>query len=208
MREENKKKLQKLKVFGYVISLLTVMWIWLKDFVDLYIHYEAVVLILGASVVYMSSQIALILKSEQDKKNLMNFDKRTLAIGFLWFYVLFLGILFIAIIPPQIRYLIQALKTNLFDSVFAYAITIAGIIVPILVALGIFVGGMFLISLKNWSRLLVIYSCLGIDLEIAYIILMGWSEGREFHLFLGFVFLLCAFPIFFLTHSKIRDQFK
>ena len=208
MKDENKRKLKKLKRLASLVAALTLVWVWIKDFITFNINYEQIILVLGMSLVYIITQIEFILRSEEGKDISMDQKKEiTFAMGFLWCYLIFLGILFLAIIPSQIRYLNKILGGAAPTVSFSHMLEILGTIIPVFGALGIFVGGVFIITLKNWSRLLVIYSCLGINLEIMHMMITGWSKAEEVHLFISLVFVLCAFPVFFLVHPKIKDQF-
>lgn len=208
MKEKNKRKLKRLKHLASLVAVLTLVWIWIKDFIRFNIDYEKIILALGMSLVYIITQIEFILRSE-DGKDVPRDQKKeiTFAIGFLWYYLILLGIFSLAIIPSQTQYLNKIFTGATPVISIGHMIETLGAIIPVLGALGIFVGGMFIITLKNWSRLLVIYSCLGIDLEIMYMMIAGWSRTKEIHLFISFVFVLCALPALFLAWPKIKDQF-
>jgi len=134
--------------------------------------------------------------------------KKSFIIKSLWVYLIILGIFFLAIIPPQIRYLNHILNQNPHDVGFNSIVSVIGTIIPIFVAVGIFVGGICIISLKNWTRLLVIYSCVGINLEIIYMSIAWISKIKDLYLFFGIVFILCGIPVFYLTRPKVKEQFK
>ncbi len=208
MKEENKKKLNRLKRLASLVAALTLVWVWIKDFMTFNIHCEQIILALGMSLVYIITQIEFILRSEGGKDISMDQKKKiTFAMGCLWFYLIFLGILFLVIIPSQIWHLNKIFSGAVPTISISHMLEISGTIILVLAALGIFVGGIFIITLKNWSRRLVIYACLGINFEIIYLMIAGFPAAKDFHLFLGFVFMLCALPVFLLTRPKIKDQF-
>lgn len=208
MKEENKKKLKKLKRLASLAAALTLVWVWIKDFITFNIDYEQIILALGMSLVYIITQIEFILRSEEGKDISTDQKKEiTFAMGCLWFYLIFLGILFLAIIPSQIRCLHKILSGAAPTIPISHMLEILGTIIPVLAAIGIFSGGIFIVTLREWSRLLVIYSCLGINFEIIYLMIAEFPAAKDFYLFYGFVFMLCALPVFLLTRPKIKDQF-
>ena len=95
MKDENKRKLKKLKRLASLVAALTLVWVWIKDFITFNINYEQIILVLGMSLVYIITQIEFILRSEEGKDISMDQKKEiTFAMGFLWCYLIFLGILF------------------------------------------------------------------------------------------------------------------
>lgn len=208
MKEENKKKLKKLKRLASLVAALTLAWVLIKDFITFNIDYEQIILALGMSLVYIITQIEFIVRSEEGKDISTDQKKEiTFAMDCLWFYLIFLGILFLAIIPSQIRCLNKILSGPVPIISISHMLEFLGTIIPVLAALGIFVGGIFIITLKNWSRRLVIYACFGINFEIIYLMIAEFPAAKDFYLFLGLVFTLCALPVFLLTRPKIKDQF-
>lgn len=209
MKEENKKKLKKLKREASLIAVLTLVWVWIKDFITFNINYELIILAFGTSLVYIATQIEFILRSEDGKDISMDQKKEiTFAMGCLWFYLILLGILFLAIIPSQIRCLNEFFSGAVPTISIRNMLEILGTIIPVWAALGIFIGGIFIITLKNWSRLLVIYSCLVINLEIVYMVVTSGHQSIDNYLAVGSIFIACSLPPLFLIHPKVKNRFK
>ena len=67
MKEENKKKLKKLELLGYLIVTFFLVLLGINDFVALKINYGKLMLVLLMSLTYITLQITLILRSEGRK---------------------------------------------------------------------------------------------------------------------------------------------
>lgn len=209
MKESNKKKLKKLKRLASLAAALTLAWVWMRDFITFNIDYELIILALGMALVYIITQIEFILRSEEGKDISMDQKKEiTFAMGCLWVYLIFLGILFLAIIPSQIRYLHKIFGGIAPTISIGHMLGIFGTIIPVLAAIGIFLGGIFIVTLREWSRLLVIYSCFIINLEIIYIVVTSGHQPIDNYLAVDSIFIACSLPPLFFIHPKVKSRFK